>query len=288
MSTRASEATILLSTVALACGLAPAAAQAQNGVQAQGASAPRYMSWAGRPANTTPANVTAAQAQAHHGMIPRRVAPSQAVSRPMMQSVPSVQPASRGLTPASAWLGPPPVSSFAPGSPDPLAYTREMAAPVMAPAPVVAAQPTWQPAPRQPLAADFLPNQGAPTTTVAETVQPASSAAADPMAPRADALIFRLRPQGSAQPGAASAQPAPQVYAEAAAPTAAQPGQQGSRYYSVHREAGHTPDRTPLPEAVFYDSVALDLAEPPETQVPQRDAQGRLRAPVRSDDPERP
>ena len=283
MSTRASKAAILLSTVALACGLAPAAAQAQTGVQAQSAPGPRYMSWAGRPANTTPANVVAAQAQAHSGMIPRRVAPSQAVSRPMIQPVPTVQPASRGLTPASAWLGPQPVSAFAPGSPDPLAYAREMTAPVMAPAPVMAAQPTWQPVPRQPRAADFLPDQGAPTTTVAETVPPAPGAAADPMAPRADALIFRLRPQGSTQPNAPTDQPAPQVYAEAAAPTAAQPGQQGSRYYSVHRDAGHAPDRTPLPEAVFYDSVALDLAE-----VPQRDAQGRLRAPVRSDDPERP
>jgi len=151
------------------------------------------------------------------------------------------------------------------------------------------------PANRQPAATrsepDYLPNQGAPVATVAETVQPAPTAATDPMAPRPDALIFRLRPQGpatAAQATPSTDQPAPQVYAEAAAPTAAQPGQQSSRYYSVHRDAGHAPDRTPLPEAVFYDSVALDLAEPPETQVPQRDAQGRLRAPVRSDDPERP
>jgi hypothetical protein len=83
------------------------------------------------------------------------------------------------------------------------------------------------------------------------------------MAPRADAPIFRLRPQAAPQqPGAGADQPAPRVYAEATAPVAAQPGQQGSRYYSVHREAGHAPDRTALPEAVFYDSVALDLAQP--------------------------
>ncbi|ADL00530.1 hypothetical protein [Brevundimonas subvibrioides] len=298
MSTRASKAVILLSTAAVACGLAAAA-------QAQTAAGPRYMSWAGRPANTTPADVAAgaaveaqaqAQAQARSGMIPRRVAPSQAVSRPMMQPAPTFQPASRGLTPASAWLGPQPVSGFAPGSPDPLAYTREMTAPVMAPAlppvmapaPVVAAQPSPPPSPRRLQAADFMSDADAPPMTAAVPVQPAPATVADPMAPRADALIFRLRPQGPTPPAVGAAQPAPQVYAEAAAPTEAQPGQQSSRYYSVHRDAGRTPDRTPLPEAVFFDSVALDLAEPPETQVPQRDAQGRLRAPVRSDDPERP
>jgi hypothetical protein len=114
------------------------------------------------------------------------------------------------------------------------------------------------------------------------------------MAPRRDALIFQLRPQAALQQAAAAAsdQPAPQVLAEAAppvaVPTPARPGQQTSRYYSVHREAGHAPDRTPLPEAVFYDSVALDLAEPPETEPPLRDAQGRLRPPVRDEDPERP
>jgi len=285
VSTRATPAAILLSTAVFVC-------LASGGAQAQTAPGPRYMSWAGRPANTTPANVVAAQALAHSGMIPRRVAPSQAVSRPMMQPVPAVQTAARGLTPASAWLTPSPVSSFAPGSPDPLAYTREMMvpAPVPAAAGTTAAQPNRQPAPRQPQP-EFLPDQGASVSVVAETAQPAPVAPADPMAPRPDALIFRLRPQGGAapqQPTAQTDQPAPQVYAEAAAPTSAQPGQQSSRYYSVHRDAGHAPDRTPLPEAVYYDSVALDLAEPPETQTPQRDAQGRLRAPTRSDDPERP
>lgn len=279
MSTRAIRPAILLSTAALACALAGMA-------QAQTAPGPRYMSWAGRPANTTPANVVAEQAQAHSGMIPRRIAPSQTVARPMMQPAPTPRPVSNGLTPASAWLGPQPVSSFAPGSPDPLAYTREMTAPVPVP---VMAQPPVQSALRQPQP-DFLPNQGAAVPTVAQTPQPAPMAAADPMAPRADALIFRLRPQGPAQqPTAQTDQAAPQVYAEATPPTTtAQPGQQGSRYYSVHRDAGHAPDHTPLPEAVFYDSVALDLAQPPETEVPQRDAQGRLRAPARSDDPERP
>ncbi|WP_269516025.1 hypothetical protein [Brevundimonas subvibrioides] len=279
MSTRAIRPAILLPTVALVCGIAGMA-------EAQTAPGPRYMSWAGRPANTTPANVSTGRALG--GMIPRRVAPGQTVSRPMMQPAPTPRPVSNGLTPASAWLGPQPVSSFAPGSPDPLAYTREMAAPVPTTVPVMRTRPTTQPAPRQP-GPDFLPDQGAPTTTVARAPQPAPGAAADPMAPRADALIFSLRPQAAPQPPAAGAdQPAPQAYAEAPAPVAARPGQQSSRYYSVHRDAGHAPDRTALPEAVYYDSVALDLAQPPETEVPRRDAQGRLLAPARSDDPERP
>lgn len=279
MSTRALRPASLLATAALVCGIAGMA-------QAQTAPGPRYMSWAGRPAHATPANVSAAPA--HSGMIPRRVAPGQTVSRPMLQPAPTPLRVANGLTPASAWLGPQPVSAFAPGSPDPLAYTREMPPPVPTPAPVMAIRPTVQPMLRQP-GPDFLPDQGAPMTTVAEAPRPAPGTAADPMAPRADALIFRLRPQAATQPPDAGAdQPTPRVYAEATTPVAAQPGQQGSRYYSVHRDAGHAPDRTALPEAVFYDSVALDLAQPPETEVPRRDAQGRLLAPTRSDDPERP
>jgi hypothetical protein len=227
------------------------------------------MSWAGRPPTTTPAN---AQAPAHNGIIPRRVAPSQAASRPVMRPVQTLQPVSRGLTPASAWLGPRPDPAFTPVLPDAVTVARDLNAYVDAPV---------QPSP------EFLPDQGAPEPAPAPEAPTAPVPATDPMAPRADAPIFRLRPQ-AVTPTAQADQPAPQVYAEAPVPVAAQPGQQGSRYYSVHRETGHAPDRTPLPEAVFFDSVAMDLAAPPEPQMPQRDAQGRLRPPVRDEDPERP
>ena len=66
-----------------------------------------------------------------------------------------------------------------------------------------------------------------------------------------------------------------------------QSGQSGARYYSVHRDAGHRPDPTVLPEPVYFDSVTLDLAEPPENEALMRDAQGRRRA-VPNADPSLP
>ncbi|AQR62661.1 hypothetical protein BZG35_14140 [Brevundimonas sp. LM2] len=299
MPSRATRFAILLAATGVAGGL-------MDTVQAQTTAAgpgPRYMTWAGRPTTTTPAGVIAAEAETkaqtepepapaptRRAMIPRQVAPTQAVSRPALQPTPTPQRVSRGPTPASVWLDPQPVPAFALGAPDPLAYTRET------PAPAAAAdsttQPVWSSAPvLQPQPEDRP--QAVPSAAPAAPRPADPAAVADPMAPRADAPIFRLRPQAALpqpQPAAASDPAAPQVYAEAAAPVPAlaRPGQQTSRYYSVHREAGHAPDRTPLPEAVFYDSVALDLAEPPETELPQRDAQGRLRPPVRDEDPERP
>lgn len=228
--------TLLLATAwgcLLLTGIAQAQAQAQA---AAGGGATRYLSWANRPADTTPGDVVAARTRPRDGMIPRRVAPSEAVQRPMMQPVPLPAPGSRGLTPASAWLDPRPVPAYAPGSP-------------AAPAP---------PAPA--LVAEAAP-------------------VADPMAPRRDAPIFRLQPQGpAAAPQGSSAQadePPTQAYAQAAP---ASPGQQGARYYSVHRDAGRQPDPTVMPEPVFFDSVTLDLAEPPATEPLMRDPQGRRRA----------
>jgi hypothetical protein len=116
----------------------------------------------------------------------------------------------------------------------------------------------------------------------------------DPMAPRRDAPIFRI--QGARQPHP-QAQTGPAPVAEAA-PLQGQPqGQsqpqpygQGARYYSVHRQAGRQPDRTPMPEQVWLDRMPVemdrtpeseDLAAPPETPQMVRDAEGRMR-PVRS------
>src|SRR5690606_13759412 len=83
----------------------------------------------------------------------------------------------RGLTPASAWLGPRVAPAFAPGAPAPVPYAASemIAAPVSNPAPATYAQPA--PAP-----------------------EPIERAAADPMAPRRDAAIFSLqRPASPAQ-----------------------------------------------------------------------------------------
>jgi len=244
----------------------------------------RYLTWANRPANTTPADVVETQTRARNAMIPRRMAPSQAPNRPMMQApVPPVA-VSRGLTPASAWLGPRVAPAYAPGSPDPIRDVAEMAAP----APVYSAPPVSQPQPRsveRAVAADAMaPRRDAPIHTLPRpptapavhpaTGEPAVEAPADPMAPRRDARIFQVQ-QGDQQ-----AAPSSQA--------SVQSGQSGARYYSVHRDAGHRPDPTALPEPVYFDSVSMDLAEPPATEVAARDVQNRRRAPVANDDPSLP
>ncbi|OYW35101.1 MAG: hypothetical protein B7Z42_15645 [Brevundimonas sp. 12-68-7] len=208
---------------------------------------PRYLSWANRTTSTTPADIAAARVR--RDIIPRRVAPSRSLARPAMQPFnPPMPVTDGGLTPASAWIGPRVAPAFAPGVPDPLS--------------------TYASAP------------------------PPSSADGDPIAPRRDAPIFRLQSQRAAADGAA-VQP-PRETTEAApvqlspAPTMAPAsGQPQARYYSVHRAAGRQPDPTVIPEPVFFDSVALDLAAPPDIQQPTRDAQGR-RAPVPNADPSLP
>jgi hypothetical protein len=60
---------------------------------------------------------------------------------------------------------------------------------------------------------------------------------------------------------------------------------QGSRYYSVHRQAGRQPDQIAMPEQIYLDAVPIelgeapageDLAEPPAAPQMARNAQGRL------------
>lgn len=253
---------------------------AASGAQAQSApAAGRYLTWANRPANTTPANVAAEQTRARNAMIPRRVAPSQAPYRPMMQPTPTPLPASRGLTPASAWLGPRVAPAFAPGSPDPISYaTTEMASgptssalpPAERAAPPVERVAADPMAPRRDAPVFNLPHQ-APAPMPQQTPQPVADAN-DPMAPRRDARIFQMQ-QGQPQGQEQAALPAPTQ----AGQSSVQAGQSGARYYSVHRDAGHRPDPTALPEPVYFDSVTVDLAEPPANEPLMRDAQGRRR-----------
>jgi hypothetical protein len=207
-----------------------------------------------------------------------------------------------GLTPASAWIGPRVAPSFAPGNPDPLAYaTTELAAapPPPPPPPVMTAPARTMPV------APVPPRVEAPVAAASATVvQPvyappaeapaaaSTTTAADPMAPRPDAPIFRLRSQAASAP--AQTQTAPSQSApveedpvEQAPVQTTAAGQAPARYYSVHRAAGRQPDRAVMPEPVFFDSVALDLAQPPETEPVRRDAQGR-RIPVANADPSLP
>lgn len=285
--------TLLMATAGVC--LTATGAEAQSG---------RYMTWANRPVSTAPATIGAAlltpaataEADAPAGpprhrndLIPRRVAPSQGPTRPVMQTADAAVASSRGLTPASAWLGPRVAPAVAPGTPEPIAYAAAAPAPVTRPATPPPPPPPVQPV--QPAAADpMAPRRDAAIFNLhrpAVAPQPTGEAApaeatTDPMAPRRDARIFQLQPQ--AAPPAAAQQ---QADLTAAAPLQAQPGQSRSRYYSVHRDAGRQPDRPVLPEPVFFDSVSVDLAEPPANEPLVRDAQGRRRV-VANVDPSQP
>lgn len=148
--------------------------------------------------------------------------------------------------------------------------------------------PTWRPAPepapvREPVRAEIVsaPVVERAPEPVAQTPAPPAPqpAAADPRAPRRDALIYRMN-QGAAPAGtpptetpptpspAPTPTPAPAPVAEAApapspALSRAAEGSSRPRYYSVHREAGRRPDPTPIPDPVYLDFAPVDLAEPP-------------------------
>ncbi|HEY1073589.1 MAG TPA: hypothetical protein VGE49_11770, partial [Brevundimonas sp.] len=115
-------------------------------------------------------------------------------------------------------------------------------------------------------------------------------AAADPMAPRRDAPIFRLQRPSTQAEAAPTVQAEAQPQPAAEAPSA--PG--GARYYSVHRQAGRQPDATPLPAPVYLDALPVeltsapastDLAEPPAAPNLIRNANGRLQALPANEDP---
>lgn len=312
MPHRAPRILMLLLTTSGACLLATAGA-AQTAPAPAAAAPGRYLTWANRPAGTTPADmVTAAAAAAaapaataaaaprvRNALIPRRVAASQAPYRPTMQP-PAAAVVSRGLTPASAWIGPRVTPAYAPGSPDPVGDVTRMAAadtgspgpaPVERPAPAAIERAAVDPmAPRRdapvfnlqrPVPAPaVLPTQPAPATPEAASADPA-----DPMAPRRDARIFQMRQE----PAQAQEQAALAASTQAAPSGGAsvQAGQSGARYYSVHRDAGRRPDPTALPDPVYFDSVTVDLAEPPAEETPVRDLQGRRRV-VPNADPSLP
>lgn len=111
------------------------------------------------------------------------------------------------------------------------------------------------------------------------------------MAPRRDALIYRMQgatpatpsPQAAVGPGAQAPQASGgATYAAAEAP------REGARYYSVHRAAGHQPDPTVMPESIFLDSAPIDLAEPPAAPTAARTVNGRAQTIVPNEDPSLP
>ena len=264
------------------------AAAAQNAASPAGeARGLRYLSWSGRgsvaaaPAETSQALPSAVRRDLrrpntvipHGGFAAAAAAPA---TRPGLTPAPG---AGRTLTPANVWMQP---RSAEPAPPPP--------PPAAAPAPAPRATP------------DYLPDQGGrgqPMPAEMIYAPPASEAAADPMAPRRDAPIFRMQPPSpvASAPGdggdpAPSAEAPPRRLAEVA-PTGERPPQSNARYYSVHRQNGRQPDALEMPAPTYVDALAVtmvetpasqDLAEPDKGPTLIRDAEGRLRAaPAASD-----
>lgn len=245
---------LILPTLLTVCAFAGAAtAQATPTVQAAhtgGQTAGlRYLSW---PGKATPAPAPAVRTAA----APTPVAAPPPVFEPVPLARIAPDASRPGLTPASAWLSPKPAAATSTA----IAY-----APAPEPAPEAVDATTPQPQPRP-----------APQPETASVPEPAP-VSADPMAPRADAPIFRLQrpvaPPATAPAEAAEATPAPAWSAP--------------RYYSLHRQAGHEPDPIAMPQAVYLDALPVelaqtpqsaDLAEPPAAPSLMRNADGRLMA----------
>lgn len=294
----------------------------------------RYLSWSGKSSNT-PASVVSAAGAAADGLRRPQSAPPrpQAVSAP----APTLQPAGRanryssaassiGLTPASAWIGRP---ATAPVTPAQAPAPTPALAPAPAPPPLPVPNPEPVPASgaldlqpsaslrRQdayyaapPVAQQAMQPTPQPSQHLASPPEIPTAAPHDPMAPRRDALIFRMgRPatalqtnpdaepapapvdaQAQAQAQAQTQAPAPSLAATPTTAQAVRPGQpprQGARYYSVHRQAGLQPDPMVLPDSVFIGGTT-DLAEPPPVATPTRLVNGRAQIMVPNADPSLP
>jgi hypothetical protein len=247
--------TLVITTVLLGACALPGAALAQ---QSNGAGL-RYLSWPGKAAVATPRPAPAIAVAETPAPTPVRASAPIPLAR--LEPAPVPTRSSRGLTPASTWLGSP-----SPAAPTPAPEPAPQPAVVEQPAPQPTTQPSPVPAPPPAQIAEAAPELAAP----APAPQPFEPAAADPMAPRRDAPIFRLqRPDGSvaAPPQAGSASSA--------------------RYYSVHRQAGHEPDAIARPAPVYLDALPVQMAQTPtSTDLAQPDgpptllrgADGKVRA----------
>ncbi|OGN47732.1 MAG: hypothetical protein A3E24_05745 [Caulobacterales bacterium RIFCSPHIGHO2_12_FULL_68_13] len=283
---------LILSTALIAACAASGAAMAQS--SASGAGGLRYLSWPGKPPVAQGAAPTLRR-------IPQPTPVGAAVDTPVsfipLARLPAPAPASkptphRGLTPASDWIAPVPTTPTMATTPQP--YVAAPAPVEATPSPVhaetvVAAQ---DPAPAQ------SPVQAQPHTQTQAQAEAAPEPAFDPMAPRRDAPIFRLQRQTTAQTApetAAQAQGGTKGETGAETASAAPPAMlqaalapvQGARFYSVHRQAGHQPDRINPVQPIYLDALPVemtqtpssaDLAQPDGPPALQRNSDGSVRA----------
>ncbi|MFN7110569.1 MAG: hypothetical protein ACK4M2_02950 [Brevundimonas sp.] len=277
---------LILSTALFAACAASGAAMAQS--SATGAGGLRYLSWPGKPPVTQGAAPTLRR-------IPQPTTVAAVVNTPVTPlplarlSAPASTPTPRrGLTPASDWIAPAPMTTpTMTTAPQP--YAAAPAAPEAASRPVraeTAQVPVQAPAPAPVQALVQAPPQS----------EAASEPAFDPMAPRRDAPIFRLQRQTAAETApqtgtetksgakaetqSASAAP-PAMLQAALAPV------QGARFYSVHRQAGRQPDRINTVQPIYLDALPVemtqtpssaDLAQPDGPPALQRNSDGTVRA----------
>ncbi len=248
---------LILSTALIAACAAGGAAMAQQARSTTTTDGLRYLSWAGKAPVHRPATVPAAPRRvAATATIPRTGPDLSALARldPPAPAVRSITPR-RGLTPASDWISP---------APAPLAQpAAHVAGAEPAPAPaLVAAPPAVEPSDSPKVEAGF-----------------------DPMAPRRDAPIFRLRQQTAAEPPLSDEAPAPapapasaSTSANPDAPVAAQPRTVqtalattppppvlGARFYSVHRQAGRQPDPIQAVQPIYLDGLPVEMTATPSS-----------------------
>ncbi|MBO9501074.1 hypothetical protein [Brevundimonas sp. A19_0] len=275
-------------TAALLLGVlaGPAMVQAQD-APARDAPTLRYLDWNGRPA---PVAMARAETPAARDDIPALRPASAVIPHAGTQSyasVPELRPATPrlplrtiradgrpGLTPADAFFAAPqsvPVSAPPPPPPpQPVRTPVAEARPVVPSAPPVRQAPAPAPVERPAPQPEPVP---VPAPAPAPTRPP--EWADDPMAPRADAPIWSVGQSRQAPTPAAAPAPAPalsQPVAPVAQPqptyqtdSTPQAAPQGARYYSVHRQNGRQPDRTPMPEQVYLDALPIELEETPSS-----------------------
>ena len=290
----------------------------------------RYLGWAGRSTDTAPRGPQSSTS-ADGLRRPAAVIPHAGTGAPPLTraSATATQPRTpdriqrSGLTPATAWLHPiaaTPTPAYAP------AYVQAEAQPEYTadylPDPVRPAPTRPQQAQPQQVQSQPVQQRPEPVRVEAATVQsrPVQSQVvqpqqpiqqqpaqpgyeipaydpADPMAPRADAPVFRMQQQPAQQQPVAQqqlapaqiapqtqqlAQQQPQQQAQQAAPAQAGPSQT-ARYYSVHRQYGRQPDAVLMPVQGNVDVLQLseaptsaDLSEPQAGPNLMRTADGKL------------
>ena len=243
VGTAAVRHTLILSLALTAlAGVAQAQTRPPTDGQAAGL---RYLTWTGKIEAAAPDRAAPAPPVSPQRPVPARSAPPRVIPHGGAPSFAAPAPApvaSRGgLTPANAWMRAPAerITDASPPAPTPASV----------PAPIPTAR-----------------------------VQPAAAAvAADPMAPRRDAPIFRLGAAAATAPEPAAPQPVRQAVASSGSP---------ARYYSLHRQNGRQPDAIAMPAPVYLDALPVelervpqseDLAEPPAAPTVLRDSNGRVR-----------